>query len=253
VRSRGLVYGIRVVIVAAVIGLWQLLLSQKVVSSFSISTPAQVVSQVHAWVSDGSVWGTIGTTLETFIIGYVLGLGVGIVIGVLAGLSESFRQYIAPFMTFFNAIPKLVLIPFFIAWLGFGGGPGIIVVALVIVFVVAITAQTGILEIQGRFIENSRMLGASRLNLLLDVYVPAIGIWIMSSARLSIGLGFQAAVVSEFLGSGKGLGSLIVQGEQVFVAKEIIGAIVLTVILAWILDSLLAVVDHRISRWVPTA
>jgi NitT/TauT family transport system permease protein len=204
-------------------------------------------------VISGEIWGSIGATLETFIIGYAIGLGVGILLGVGSGLSTGFRQYISPFVTFANAIPKLVLVPFFIAWLGFGSGPGVIGVALVMVFVVSMTVQQGILEIQGRFIENSRMLGATWVDLVRDVYAPAVAIWVMTSARLAVGLGFQAAVVSEFLGSGQGLGALIVHGEQVFVAKEIFGAIALTVVLAWVIDWLLVILDRRVSRWVPSA
>lgn len=250
-NARAAIWGLRALIVVVVIAAWQLSISAHLFSTFSVSTPAQVVSQVRAWIADGSIWPSIGGTLETFVIGYVIGVGAGIVLGLSSGLSPAFRQYLAPFVTFLNSVPKLVLIPFFIAWLGFGGAPGVIVVALVIVFVVAITVQTGITEVQGRFIENSRMLGASRLDLLRDVYLPAVAIWMMTSARLSIGLGFQAAVVSEFLGSGGGLGFLIVHGQQVFAAKEIFAAIVITVILAWLIDSLLSLADRRVSRWVP--
>jgi NitT/TauT family transport system permease protein len=251
VSARLPVWGLRALIVIVVVAAWQVSISAHVFSTFSVSPPAQVLSQVGAWISDGSIWRSIGGTLLTFAVGYVIGVGAGILLGLGGGLSPAFRQYLAPFMTFFNAIPKLVLIPFFIAWLGFGGTPGVIVVALVIVFVVAITVQTGITEVQGRFIENSRMLGASRLDVLREVYLPATGIWVMTSARLSIGLGFQAAVVSEFLGSGKGLGFLIVHGQQVFAAQEIFGAIAVTVILALVIDSLLSLADRRVSRWIP--
>jgi NitT/TauT family transport system permease protein len=243
--------GLRLLVVAAVLGLWQLLCTVGAVDSITVSSPSTVWHQVATWISDGSLWPTALHTLVTFAIGYGLGVVVGVVIGVAMGASDAFRLYMDPFILFFNAIPKLVLVPLMIAWLGFTRTPGVIIVFLVVVFLVAITVEKGMSEIEGDFVDNARMLGAGRIGLLREVYLPAVAIWVMTSARLGVGLAFQAAVVAEFFGAGHGLGFLIVQGEQTYTASQIWGAIVVTVVLAWVIDFLLGLVDRRVSRWMP--
>jgi NitT/TauT family transport system permease protein len=243
--------GLRVLVVAAVLGLWQLLCATGALDPITVSSPSVVWHQIVSWISAGSLWPVALHTLVTFAIGYVIGVVAGAVIGVGMGASEAIRLYLDPFILFFNAIPKLVLVPLLIAWLGFTRTPGVIIVFLVVVFLVAVTVEKGMSEIEGDFVDNARMLGASRVGLIRDVYLPAVAIWVMTSARLGVGLAFQAAVVAEFFGAGHGLGYLIVQGQQTFTAGEIWGAIVVTVVLAWVIDFLLSLLDRRVSRWVP--
>jgi NitT/TauT family transport system permease protein len=243
--------GARILVVAAVVGLWQLLCAAGAVDSITVSSPVVVWDQISAWTSAGALWPTVLQTLATFAIGYALGVVAGVVIGVAMGMSETIRMYLDPFVVFFNAIPKLVLVPLMIAWLGFTRTPGVIIVFLVVVFLVAVTVHKGMDTIGGEFIDNARMLGAGTGGLIRDVYLPAVAIWVMTSARLAVGLAFQAAVVSEFFGAGHGLGYLIVHGEQTFTAAQIWGAIVVTVALAWVIDFVLSILDRRVSRWVP--
>jgi NitT/TauT family transport system permease protein len=242
---------LRVLVVVAVFGLWQLLSAVNVLNPIVISKPTDIAGEIVGWFADGSIWSAAGQTLLTFAEGYLAGVIVGVVVGIAMGGSTGIRQYLDPFILFFNAIPKLVLVPLLIAIYGFTNVPGVIITFLVVIFLVAITVEKGMEEIEGDFIANTRMLGARRRDILRDVYLPAVGIWVVTSARLAIGLAFQSAVVAEFFGAGHGLGFLIVHGEQSFDVKEIWGGIVLTVVLALIIDWILAIIDRRVSRWLP--
>lgn len=242
----------RLVVAAALVVLWALLAGSTVVNAYAIAGPDAVVRQIGDWIGDGSIWGNIASTMQVLALGYGAGVLVGVVAGVAVGVSPTFRLYAEPFLVFFNAVPRLVLIPFFIVWLGFGPAPRIITVFLVIVFVIAITVQTSVQEIPEEYISNATALGARKIDLARDVYAPAIAIWVVASARIAIGLAFQAAVVSEFFGASSGLGQLIIHGSQTFDANEIYAAITLTVILALAIDLALARVDRHVRRWLPS-
>jgi NitT/TauT family transport system permease protein len=134
---------------------------------------------------------------------------------------------------------------------GVGVVPQILVVILVIVVVVAVTVQAGVQGIQGDYIRNARALGANGAQLLSSVYVPGVSIWVISSARLTVGMAFQAAVVAEFFGSANGLGYLIDDGLQTFNAPQIYAAVIVTAVLALLVDFGLGFVERRYSRWLP--
>jgi ABC-type nitrate/sulfonate/bicarbonate transport system permease component len=244
---------IRIAIVAVVIGLWQLAVNHGVVNRLSVSSPSDTYRQLHTWASDGILWNAIADTMFVLVLGYTIGLAAGVLLGTAMGASATARGLLEPFVVFLNAVPRLILIPFFIVWFGFGPTPRILIVVLVIVFFVAITVQTSIEGIQSDYIENVIMLGGRRWDLVRDVYLPGVGIWIISSARVSMGLAFQAAVVAEFFGSSSGLGYLVAQGEQTFATRQIYAALAVTVVLAWILDVGLSLVDRWAGRWVPAA
>lgn len=242
---------LRGVIVVVVIALWQWGTANT--TSASVASPLDIWNQVIGWMKDGTLWAAILETLITFLLGYVISIVIGTVLGIGSGVSKVIGAYLNPFIIFVNALPKFVLLPLLIAMFGFGRVPGVITIVLTISIVVAITIQASIKDIQGEFIENAIMLGARPAQLLGDVYLPAMGVWIVSSARLAIGLAFQAAVVAEFFGAGNGLGNLVEHGEQTFVSSEIYGGIAVTVVLALIIDMLLSLVDRRVSAWVPQA
>jgi len=235
------------------IGLWQLASVTGRINPFTVSSPAVIADQLWDWLRDGSLFGNIAATLKIVSMGYITGLVVGVAIGVTNSLSPTLRAYFDPFLVFGNSLPRIVLIPFFITWLGFGIAPKVIVVFLVLVFLVAINIENGMRQIGSDIVAHARILGAGAGGLFRDVYLPGIGLWVLISARICIGYALQAAIVSEFFGSHAGLGFLVLKGEAAYDVGTIYAALVVTVILALIFDFLLGLVEHRTMRWLPSA
>ncbi len=239
----------------AIIGLWEGLSQGKVVQSFALPLPWQVAQYLGHWFKSGtgisgSIWSNIGATLEVTVIGFVIGMGLGTIIGILSGTVAVFKYAVNPFLSFFNAIPRLVLIPIFVGWLGFGDEPRIIVVVLTNVFLVAAVVQGAVEDIQGVIIAHARVLGASLAQMFRTVYVPGVGIWVISLARQCFGHAITAACVSEFFGAKKGLGFLISYGQLQFDSREIYAAVILTAVIGFLFDILLQQVDRRANRYM---
>jgi len=251
--SASVVNILRIAVLVVLIGAWQLLCSTGVFSSYAVSSPNVIVHELWSWLPTSSFWRDVGNTLFTLALGYGAGVAVGVVLGLLMGTSAIARAYAEPFVIFFNAVPRLILVPFFIAWLGFGRTPQVLMVFLLIVFVVAVTVATGVRGISPDTVRHAVMVGAGPFRVFSDVYLPAAGVWIISSARLSVGLALQGTVVSEFFGSNVGLGYRILHGTQTFNPPEIYTAIIVTVIIAWMLDILLTRFSSSALRWQDTS
>lgn len=215
------------------------------------SSPADIVRELWGWIADGSILVDLASTFQILFLGYGLGVLGGLALGILKGLSPTARAYLDPFLTFGNSFPRILLIPFFVVWLGFGVTPKVIVVFLVLVFMVIAIVENGVREIGGDIIASTRILGAGPIGLLRDVYLPGIGLWILVSARVCVGYAFQAAVVSEFFGANHGLGFLIMKGQGSYDIAAIYAALLVTVILALFFQSLLGLLERRYVRWLP--
>jgi NitT/TauT family transport system permease protein len=250
IANRWALLALRVAFGALVIAAWQLLVSGGVIKDFVLATPAQVVTAIGHLFSDGGIWSDIGATLLVTVAGFVGGVILGTVLGVLSGTVPWLGYYFRPFFSFFNSVPRLVLIPILIVWLGFGFAMQSTVVLLVIVFLIAITVEAGVGEIQDDLVRNARVLGASWPQLMRTVFVPGVSIWIVSVARQSLGHAFTAAVVAEFFGAAVGLGALINTGQQQFDTPQIYAAIVITAVLALLGDQLLKLADRRVSQYL---
>ena len=97
--------------------------------------------------------------------------------------------------------------------------------------------------------DNTRLLGASRFELVFHLYIPAILTWIVSSLRLSSAFALLAAVIGEYLGANRGLGFLIASGQQSFRTDVVIAGILVVAVIAVVLDRALLAVESRMSSW----
>jgi ABC-type nitrate/sulfonate/bicarbonate transport system permease component len=242
---------LQLLILAAIVGLWQLLVSAGEFNAIAVASPGSVANELGSLLGNTTIWLDMLHTLRGLAIGYLAGVAVGTAIGTLMGVSAVVRAYLTPFVAFLNAVPRLALIPLLVAWLGFGQSQQVVLVFLVVVFMVLLTVQASVQNIPKRFVDNARMIGASRLELVREVYLPAIGIWVISSARVAIGIGLQVALVGEFFGGHQGLGYMIEEGEATYNTNLIYAAVVVTAVLAIVIDQLLGVVNRRAARWLP--
>lgn len=241
----------QILLLVAILAVWQFAVSSGRVSSFTISAPSTIATQLGNWFITGSIWPDLGATLYVLLIGYTIGVGAGVVLGMLTGLFPTMRYYLGPYMTFLNAVPRLIIVPFLISWLGFGYAPRVIVTAFVVVFLVAITVAQGVNEIQGDLILNARVLGSNWLQLFRTVYLPGAGLWVLTSSRVSVGLAIQCVLVSELFGSAHGLGAIINSGSQTFETGRVYAAVILAMAIALLVDYALSLIERRVTAWVP--
>lgn len=250
-RRYASIVSLQLAALVVIVGLWELVTRTGVVKPFLLAPPSAIGQQIFAWARSGTLWPAIADTLYVLLIGYLIGVAGGVIIGMITGRVLFLRYYFDVFIVFLNSLPRLVLIPFFIILFGFGHAPGIIVTALIVIFLVSLNTRAAVDEFGVDFVQNARVLGATPMQLLTSVYLPGVALSIVSSARLSIGLGFQAAVVAQFFGSPAGLGFLIAQGQQSYNSTQIYAGIAVTSILAYLMDLLLGQAGKRAGRWLP--
>jgi NitT/TauT family transport system permease protein len=245
------VAGLQVALIGAVIGAWQLAADHGPLNEFLFSRPSHVWSFLWTWTKDGTLASNLWTTMKVLLEGWGFGVVGGAAIGVALGVNRTVREIFEPFIVFANAVPRLLFLPILIVLFGFGSTPKVILVVLVVIFIVAVTVAAGIREISPDLLLNARMLGARPLDRLRIIYLPAVAIWILTSARTTVGYAVQATIASEFIGSSKGLGTLIIEGDVRLDVGEMFAAITVVFLLGIALDSLLGVIQKRATRWMP--
>lgn len=248
--------GVAAVQLAAVVAfllLWEWLSNTDRINVAYFSKPSAVWDQLQTWFSDGSIWEHLRQTMRIFLIGYLIGTLSGIALGVLIGTVTIVREVAEPFLAFFNAVPRLVLLPLFVVWFGFGDQPKILLVVTVILVMVTTNVAAGIREVPRELVDNARLMGASKAGLLREVYIPSIVLWITSTARVTVGYAFNATIAAEFIGASVGIGYLIFFGQASFQAQQIYAGLAMAVVIAAIVDTLLRLLEKRATRWMPSS
>jgi NitT/TauT family transport system permease protein len=243
----------QVLLLIALIVAWKLA-ARNVNFAFFFGEPTQVVQVIWAWfVTDGSIyhhlWITLSETVLAFVIGTVSGLGCGLWLGLSRGASALFEPYIKAL----NSMPRVILAPIFGMWFGLGIWSKVALAVTLVFFIVFFNVYQGVREVSSTLLDNARMLGANRQQLLRHVYIPSATSWVFSSLHTSVGLAFVGAVVGEYLGSASGVGYLILQAEGTLDVNTVFAGIIVLTIFALILDGLVGVVEERLLVWKPKA
>jgi NitT/TauT family transport system permease protein len=241
----------QVMVVAGLIALWQWASATGRIDPFFFGRPSVIWSRLSGWVSNGSLWPNLLQTVELLAIGYACGLVIGFVLGWLMGASRLAQAVLEPFVVFMNSVPRIILYPFFVVWLGFGQLPKELSVILVMVPIVAINIATGYKSVEGHYLSNTRAQGARGRQLAVHVYVPSLSLWVLSTCRVTFGLAFQAAISAELISSTSGLGYLASQGLSRFDVNAVYAALLVVTVVAVIVDGGLGLIERRATRWMP--
>ena len=227
------------------------------IDPFFYSKPSAIWGRLTDWFTKGtafgSIWTQLAVTLEEAVLGFLIGAVAGVVLGILLGRARFAAEVAAPFIKAANAVPRIVLASLFIIWFGLGLTSKVATAVVLVFFAVFFNAFQGAREVDRNLVDNARILGASRTQVLTSIVVPSATSWIFASLHAAFGFALIGAVVGEYAGADKGLGLLIANAQGTFDAAGIYAAMILITVIALAAESLLTLAERRLLSWQPTA
>ena len=231
--------------------IWQLVAISNPILTIELSTPVKVAEQLRDWLNlDG--WGQVWITISTALAGLVVGTALACLATAVLASSRLLRAFMAPFIVVLNAIPRIALAPLFILWFGIDARAGVAFVVVITFFVVFVNLFTGIEQIEPLLLMNARTLGASRLWLLREVYLPSVLVWLLASLRNTVALALLGAAVAELIAGTAGLGYLMGQGTNNGDSAEVIGAALILAAITLVASGLIDAAERRLLAWKGT-
>ena len=253
-RRRGRLWAVRLIVVVVWLGSWELAATHWI-DPFFYSKPSAIRDRLVDWFTTGTafgpVWTQILTTLQEAVLGFVIGAIAGVVFGILLGRARFAADVAAPFIKAANAVPRIVLASLFVIWFGLGLTSKVATAVVLVFFAVFFNAFQGAREVDRNLVDNARILGASRTQVLTSIVVPSATSWIFASLHAAFGFALIGAVVGEYAGADKGLGLLIANAQGTFDAAGIYAGMIITTVIALLAEYLLTLLENRLLRWRP--
>lgn len=226
---------------------WSAIASQY--PAYILPQPWDVAAEAVRWIGDGSIVQHLKASLFEEIGGFALATVVAILLGSLAGLSNAFRDFISPLNSLFMAIPPVAWAPLTMIIFGLGYWSIVMVIFIAAVFPMAITIQEGIQSIRGGEVRAARTLGATPLQIIQYVYVPASLPFVTAALRIGFSQAWRALVAAEMIGASKGIGWMVAMGGQIGNSSQVLLGIATIGLIAWLMESL---VFKRIEKHYQT-
>ena len=240
--------------ILALLVFWELLPRIVTVSEGTklfFTTPSQVIGTLWNMFATGSVWAPLGVSASGFALGLGIAIAIGLPLGVVLGRSNTLNAMFDPFVTAFNATPRLVFLPLIMLWFGLGLEAKVVIVVIGAMFPILINTYEGVRNADRTLINVVRSFGASEWDVARLVVVPNAMPYIIAGLRLAIGRAVLGVVVAEFFGSESGLGVMMVQAAGRYQVDVVFSGLIVFAVLSLVLTWMVQLVENRLGRWRP--
>lgn len=238
------------VVPIVLIAVWQVLSVTGAVPAYQLPSPVQVWQAGIDLAATGLLGQYVAISLQRVLIGFAIGALAGLVIGAIIGLSRLASAFFAPTIGGFRAVPSLAWVPLLVLYLGINEDSKIVLIAIGALFPVYTTVAGALRHVDAHLVEVGRAYGLNRLQLLLQVQLPAVVPSIVSGLRLALAQSWLFLVAAELIASSMGLGFLLMDSQNNGRVDRIFLAIILLAVLGKTTDALIGVVEKvLLQRW----
>lgn len=229
--------------VLAIFALWQAVCAAALVPAFVLPPPLRVFETL--WQERGLIGQHALTTLAETGAGLALGIGLGITLALAMSLAPRLQRLIGPVLAGAQALPVFVLAPVLVLWLGYGLGPKVAMVALLVVFPVASGLHDGLCATPAPVLDLARIARASKLRTLLWLRLPHALPQGAAGLRIAVTYAPTGAVIGEWVGASSGLGYLMLMANARMRIDLMFAALLVILALTLLLNRL---TDRALAR-----
>src|SRR6476646_9836333 len=180
----------RVVAMVLLAFAWEVLSRIGVINPFYAPAPSEILRVVSSLFIEGTIYNHLEATFAASLVGLVIGLALGIFLGFAAALVPVLADVLEPIMMLLNAIPRVILAPLFVIWLGIEISSKIALAVVLVAVLIFFAVYNGIKDVNQLFVDRVRTLGGGRLVLLREVYIPSVTAWVLGSLKVEGGFAF---------------------------------------------------------------
>jgi NitT/TauT family transport system permease protein len=211
--------------------------------------PSRVGSALFDLFSDGRIWPHLDATFTAALGGLALGIVVGIALGVAAALVRFIAELVEPVMSVLNAIPRVILAPLFVIWLGIGLASKVALSFILVSVLIFFTVFSGIRQVDRKLVERVITLGGDRWSLVRHVYLPSVAAWVLSNLKIAVGFAFTGACVGEFVAATHGLGYLLSFAQSTYNSALMFALILLILVVVLLIFAIAGRLEKYLLRW----
>jgi putative hydroxymethylpyrimidine transport system permease protein len=234
-------------LLAAFVAVWQGVASLQGVDDLTLASPSETLTALR------DDWSLLMDNARATLIEVVLGLAISVVAGVALAvtmhLHRPLRDAAYPLLVASQAIPIVVLAPLFVLAFDYGMGPKLAIVALICFFPITVNVLDGLRAAPAELLKLMRSLGASRLETLRKVELPASLPSFFTGLRVAATVSVIGAVFGEWAGADEGLGRLVLLSNNQLQTPRVYAGVVLLTLMAVALFALATLAERLACPW----
>ena len=229
------------------LGLWEVLIRAYDVPLWLVPKPSDFLARLstdfpliagHAWA-----------TSKTIILGFALGVMIAVPLAFFIISMPALERGLFPVIVFLNIMPKTVIGPIIVVWFGIGPLVSVIIVFLMCFFPVLVDSMSGFRAVDPRLYYITRSMGASELQTLRYVRIPASSRYIFAGMKIGIVKAVEGVIIAEFIASSAGIGFMIMRASSFMDLTLMFSGLIATAVIALIFNGLMLSAERLLMPW----
>lgn len=239
----------RLLAVALVVGF--LLFWERVgtLDALIVSRPAAIGKEFIQWFANPALRTNIPVSLEEAGFAFCGSLFLAILFASILTASKGLAAIVAPYITMWLAVPKIALAPVFIFIFGIGITGKVYFVALATFITPFFSIYRGLTSVDQVTLAHAKVIGATRLLLIKDVYIPSVLGSTLAVLRVTTQFCLLASVISELIAASKGIGYELNIALTSADSAILISGVLLVSLIAFALDRIVRLIEKRFLVW----
>ena len=234
--------------VVALVGVWA-------VAALLVGEPILpvpwVVAQAFAREWAGGLWEHVLYSAYRVVLSIIIAVILAAPAGMAVGQAPMIDRIFSPLIYLIYPVPKIVLLPIIMLFLGVGEASKIFIISLILYFQILVLTRDAAYAVRPELILSVRSLGARRRHLLRHVYFPAVLPSILSALRITSGTAIAVLFFTETFATHNGLGYfIIVQSWGRVDYAAMYAGIVAMAVMGLTLYAFIEFLDRRLCAWV---
>ena len=214
-----------------------------------LPSPAQVLRTAGELLAGGEILRHIGASTLRVFLGFVIGALAALLVGTLVGMWRGAERALDPTLQAIRSIPSLALVPFLLLWLGSDEAPKLTLIAIGAFFPVYVNLVSGIRQADRKLLEVGQVFGLTQRETITRIVLPSSLPYLLTGLRIGLGQGWLLLVAAELIASTRGLGFMLIDGQNSARPDIMLVSIVMLALLGKLSDGLLRAIEARALHW----
>jgi ABC-type nitrate/sulfonate/bicarbonate transport system permease component len=240
-------------IVAAValglFGLWEVMVRLGRLDAGMAPAPSTVLAALKALLVRPEVLQSLAVTAWEVFAAFLLAVPLGLLLGFLLAEVPMLGALFRPLVNFLFGVPKSIFLPVFILVFGVSIPQKIAFGVFTTIFVLIVGGTAAVQSVPRELILVSRVYGASRSQIIREIYVPAMAPILLESVRLGMVFNITAVLLCEIYGARDGIGYRIAAWGENVQMPQLYAALVIVALAAVAVNEALRAVESRLGAW----
>lgn len=200
------ILAIRLGTVVLFLAVWELVARSGLVPGEILPPASAVFASLITLFESDTIWLDIYVSVYEIVVGFIVGSAFGLTLGAVMGANNYLYRLFEPLIYYLGAVPKIILFPILILFLGTGLESKVGMAAITAFFPIVVNTALAVREVKPIYVRAARSMGATRTQLYGKVYVPAMLGPALSGMRLGLGVAITGALLAETDVAQLGLG-----------------------------------------------